>query len=236
MNSKPPHCTQINADHIPNVEEIHPDILLLNDFNGKIIIDDQPLELQGTFVIKYHNTSIKVKEKYFKIHEISNVQPLPAVLQLKDSSKPFEEILLLERIKGLEEKNTKELETMKIIGLTSISGLTIKIILLLGLSIAFIRKKNQYPKILRKRFEENSQSRTFALKERGVNTTHAQIISKNANDSIKDEAVVFPSPNETTNEADKDLITNNSKEGTLKTTSTKRLAFPWETQTQHLSQ
>lgn len=63
------NCIRTNADHISDTEEIYHGILLLNNFNGTIEIDGQPFALTGTFIIKHHNSTIKIEDKIFYIRQ-----------------------------------------------------------------------------------------------------------------------------------------------------------------------
>lgn len=61
MTNVEPNCMKINANHIPNQEEIEPGMILLNDFKGNVTMDNKSTLLQGTYIIIF--------------------QPLPALVQ-----------------------------------------------------------------------------------------------------------------------------------------------------------
>lgn len=106
LRSRPANCTDINNQHIPTVEEILPGSLLLNQFNGSILVNNDTLNITGTFVVQYHNATIVVNKRIFVSSEKPTSRPLPAIVQLESPSKAFEELLTLEAIKELHLNNT----------------------------------------------------------------------------------------------------------------------------------
>lgn len=152
LKSQPSSCKKINNQHIPTVEEIGSGTLLLNQYNGTINIDDNEVNLTGTFIIQYHNTSITADGKIYTSEEVSKIKPLPALLQPWSNKSEFEEVLSLKMIKDLHINNTKfiqllELENnVKHIGSYTLS--IIAIIIFITLVVKLYRKKEHHePKI-----------------------------------------------------------------------------------------
>lgn len=106
LRSQKADCTTINNQHIPPVEELAPGLILLNQFKGIITIDNETTTLQGTFLIRFHNTSISIEGRKYAYHEISTFNPIPALLQPTEQETKIEEVLSLEMIKELQYNNT----------------------------------------------------------------------------------------------------------------------------------
>lgn len=134
MKSQLPNCTRTNADHINDFEEIQPGILFLNDYNGTVLIDDQPLQLTGTFIIKHHNSTVRLHDKAFYVQEITYLEPLPAILQQSTAKDQLEEFLSLQIIKELEIRNRNKIaneDLISKISLTPNTGITVILIALI---------------------------------------------------------------------------------------------------------
>lgn len=99
--------------------------------------------LKGTFIIKHFNTTIEINGKVIATKEITQYQPLPAILQPSYKQNKIEEVLSLERVKELYLNRTKEislLETKRDI------NLSMNIILIVAVSIIIFlacRKRNK---------------------------------------------------------------------------------------------
>lgn len=115
-------CTKTNAQHIPPIEEISPGILLLNSYNGSLSLDEKLVNIQGTFLIKFHNVKIRIDGRTYDNKQISLANPLPAIIQPGNISANFEEILSLKMLKELHSSNTKEIETLQTEYRTSMFG------------------------------------------------------------------------------------------------------------------
>lgn len=111
--SKPYMCKEINNQHIPVVEEIAPGIVLLNQFRDNIYIDERKILLNGTYLIQFHNATVKAYQYVFQEAEITKYNPLPAVLQPPATKSQVAELLSLEMFKEIEMKNTKYIEELK---------------------------------------------------------------------------------------------------------------------------
>lgn len=114
IHSKPSNCTFINNSHIPTVQEILPGTLLLNQFNGTILISQEPYNLTGTFVIKFHNETVQVNGTTFSFSEINFSSPLPAMVQSMIKNPHVEEVLSLELIKELHTNNTEAIQLLNV--------------------------------------------------------------------------------------------------------------------------
>lgn len=115
IKSKPATCNLVDNHGIPSIEEIAPGTILLNQFNGTILVNNEPENLNGTYVVQFTNVSISITNKTYKFFETTQVQPLPAILQPKHLSQNIEETLSLEMVKELRANNTEAIDllTMK---------------------------------------------------------------------------------------------------------------------------
>lgn len=105
-------CTTTNAQHIPTIEEIQSGVLLLNQFNGNITINNLDHDLNGTYLLKFHNTSVKINNQYFRSFEASSLQIMPAVMQPTPQEKGRINLLSLESLSELHLNNTKEIQLL----------------------------------------------------------------------------------------------------------------------------
>ncbi|CAD7087867.1 unnamed protein product [Hermetia illucens] len=106
-------CNKISSQHIPTVEQIAPDMILANDFNGTINIEGAAQKLKVTFVIKFNNATIEVNSQTFISREVTSFEALPAILQLTPREKQYRELLSLEMMKELNINNTKQIELLR---------------------------------------------------------------------------------------------------------------------------
>lgn len=106
-------CKVNNHQHIPTIEEIDEGIILLNQFNGSITIDNKQQILIGTYLIKFHDTTITINGRNFSSKEISKFRILPPILQPENVRKEFQEHLSLELLKEIHINNTEQLELLK---------------------------------------------------------------------------------------------------------------------------
>lgn len=51
--------------HIPTIEEISPGTILLNQYNGTDYINGQSQNLSGTYVLQFHNVTVKISDKSY---------------------------------------------------------------------------------------------------------------------------------------------------------------------------
>lgn len=107
------NCTQVNNEHIPTIEEIESDLILLNQYDGTIKVNEEEIGLNGTYLVKYFNTTIYIDNREFFSKEVSGSKPLPAFLQPKANNVITEEVLSLERIQKINLENIKRLELIE---------------------------------------------------------------------------------------------------------------------------
>ncbi|KAH8294577.1 hypothetical protein KR054_009954, partial [Drosophila jambulina] len=113
LKSFPATCTYINNQHIRAIDEIAPGVILLNKFSGNVSINGTPTSLNGTFLIKFSNSSIQIDEQTFTNRDMVHYHPMPAILQTEMTINKIEEQLSLELVKELHLNNTKTLEILK---------------------------------------------------------------------------------------------------------------------------
>lgn len=113
LNSRPSKCHQTNSQHIPSVEEISEGVILLNQYDGEIIINSETQKLNGTYLIKFSNSSIKIDNMKFIATEKSAVQALPAILQHTPEEDEYREIMSVQLLKDLNIENTKTIELLQ---------------------------------------------------------------------------------------------------------------------------
>lgn len=141
-------CPLVNNQHIPSMEEISPDVLFLNQFNGPVRVDNETIWLNGTYIIKHVNTRIEVNNKLFETNEVTKHQPLPAILQPKSKAAAVEEELSLEMMKELSLNGTAQislLNTKNTINLATNISLTVVVLLSIMFYLVpkLLRKKNK---------------------------------------------------------------------------------------------
>lgn len=112
LNSKTSNCTVTDNKTVPTVEEVSPGVILLNNFNETILINNVAQRLIGSYVIQYSNTTLSISDKSYSFFEISHIQPLPAILQPRESVLSIEETLSLESIKEIQISNTKAINLL----------------------------------------------------------------------------------------------------------------------------
>ncbi|XP_050339363.1 uncharacterized protein LOC126765684 [Bactrocera neohumeralis] len=152
LRSEPAECTQINNQHIPSIENIFPGIILLNQYNGTIQIDNQKINLVGSYAVQYRNSTVLIDNQKHSFNEILTSKPLPAILQSNISSNKEEEILSLEMMKELHINNTNHLQTLQTTHtaalITNFSLVVICLISLATIGTAPIIRKNCKTKLI----------------------------------------------------------------------------------------
>jgi len=106
-------CVTINNHHIPTSEEIEPGIIYLNQYNNTIVFGNTSRRLEGTFLIKFHNETIKINNRLFTSKEESTLHPVPAITQPKPTILELQEYLSLEMLKELHINNTEKLQLLQ---------------------------------------------------------------------------------------------------------------------------
>lgn len=202
LRSQNADCTSINNQHIPSVELLSPGLIFLNQYKGPVIIDNETVTLEGTFIIKFHNSTLSIDGRTYTYHEITTFNPIPALLQPTKQEKQMEEVLSLEMINELQFNNTQIIDQLnrnsKIASIMNLSlGSIVIMIMAYGLWKTLIKNRNKFnisKKITHKRqtedfrtieiqekvsettnqviYNEPNQTRTFGLEGGGVNSTN----------------------------------------------------------------
>lgn len=143
-------CNATNTQHIPTVEEISPGIILLNNFNGTILIDTLPQTLNGTFLIKFDNLTLNIEGRPFVSKSKSKFQVLPAILHPLPNEEDLKKILSLEMLNELHINNTETLELLQTeSNINKFSSYTlIAITSLMFLAITYLCRKHGNTKII----------------------------------------------------------------------------------------
>lgn len=137
IKSKPANCSLTDNRNVPTVDEISPGTILLNEFNGTLSINGESRNLTGTFLIQFRNESISILDKVYNFFETTQIKPLPAILQPRNSNPYVEEKLSLEMVKEIQLNNTEAISLLNVknawnaginIGMTSIALLSIIIL------------------------------------------------------------------------------------------------------------
>lgn len=114
FKNKVGNCTQVNNEHVPAVEEIASDLLMLNQYMGIIQVNKEAITLNGTFLVRFFNTTVNIEGREYFSKEISGKKPLPAPLQPKAWNSKTEEIISLQSLQKLNVGNIKRLEILEI--------------------------------------------------------------------------------------------------------------------------
>uniref|UniRef100_A0A1A9V8F0 Uncharacterized protein n=1 Tax=Glossina austeni TaxID=7395 RepID=A0A1A9V8F0_GLOAU len=113
IRSKPSNCTLINNFHFSiyhfTVQEIFPHALLLNQFNGTILVGQELYNVNDTYLIIFRNETLTLNGKLFSFSETSFLKPLPAVLQPRFANPHFVKNLTIELNKEMHLNNTKSI-------------------------------------------------------------------------------------------------------------------------------
>lgn len=140
LNSRASNCTRINNQHVPSVEEVAPGILLLNQYTGSIEVNEEMIPLDGSYLIQFHNTSIRIQNQVFKSTEVVGYKPLPAVLQPTSIRKDTEELLSLQMIKELHAKNSEYIDLLETRNKYNGAAIITLLILFAALIIVYLLK------------------------------------------------------------------------------------------------
>lgn len=197
------NCTITNSHHVPTIEEITPGLLLINSYNGSLKIDNDVIQLQGTFLIRYDNASLMIQQKNYTNKNKLFVKPLPAVIKSLGATGNHEEVLSLQYLNELNIANIQQINALntkyKISLFTGSSVIVISLIILIALAARKIitnRKSKVTIEINTKNSEDNhpkpmqrstlsadhtsmlSNEDAACFKGGGVNTMCAQTITQ----------------------------------------------------------
>ncbi|XP_067631741.1 uncharacterized protein [Eurosta solidaginis] len=135
-------CSTMSGQHISGVEEVQPGIILLNNFNGQIEVNEAPQELNGTHLIQFYNSTVKINNQLYRNIASQPFEAIPSVLQLTPAEKGHMDILSLEVLQELHINNTKRIDFLRKTTF-SIGTLTIvTIIALVGILIITRTRKS----------------------------------------------------------------------------------------------
>lgn len=139
------NCTQVNNEHVPAVEEIGTDLILLNQYQGTISLNKEMTYLNGTYLIKHFNSTIEIDGRQYYSKEITGNKPLPAFLQPKSFDERVEEVISLELLKQLNTKNIKRLDILEVRNLSTIGICGFAVSVLMIITIFLLRGKLHKP-------------------------------------------------------------------------------------------
>lgn len=106
-------CKEISNQNVASIDEISPGLILLNQFTGILNMKNETYNLNGTFLVKFDNTTITINNRSFTSKEISTFQALPAILQPTPREKKYRQLLSLELMKELHINNTNEIQLLE---------------------------------------------------------------------------------------------------------------------------
>lgn len=165
------NCTKTNNDHVPTIEEIESDLLLLNQYNGNVTINDEKLKVNGTFLIRHQNVRIELGNQKIFSTQVSGSKPLPAFLQPKDTREAAEEVLSLEGLKKFNIENIKKLESLEERETWTVG--TILVLIIIGMAIWAIRKIwHKKPHKVTEELPETTEEMTEEITSRKTRSLH----------------------------------------------------------------
>lgn len=106
-------CPFLTNPKTPQIEEIFPGVILLNDFRDTVEIDRIKQPLSGTFLIKFTNSTIVIQNNTYRNYEYSEIRTIPTLLQPTPVETRLENILTFETLQELHINNTHEIQTIK---------------------------------------------------------------------------------------------------------------------------
>lgn len=180
LKGRKSYCPTTSGFHIPEIESVIPGLVMLNEFNGTIQVNEEQINLTGTYLIQYRNTSLKIADQEYSFTETVQFKPLPAIIRAP-SINSYEEILSLEMIKDLEIRNRNKIANVDLsskINLTFNTGIIVILIILIILLLVRLRKnKLRHNLVLNSKEKEITMlgtnpmpTGTSALEKGGVNT------------------------------------------------------------------
>uniref|UniRef100_A0A1B0C432 Uncharacterized protein n=1 Tax=Glossina palpalis gambiensis TaxID=67801 RepID=A0A1B0C432_9MUSC len=104
---KKPTCNIVNSQHFPVIDEISSRVILLNGFSGTVEVETEQQLLNGTFLIRFHNVSIRVNGKTYISKEIPTYKVLPSILQLMPEEKERRRLVSLQMLDELQINNIR---------------------------------------------------------------------------------------------------------------------------------
>lgn len=113
LQDKNSSCIKSNAEHVPNIEEISDGILFLNNINKTIISPTMNYHLEGTYLIRFSNATLKIDEETYFSLEAPEMIPLMNKMQGTPFEKSRLHILSLESLQELHLDNIKSIHFIK---------------------------------------------------------------------------------------------------------------------------
>lgn len=142
----------------------------MNQFNGTIKTDGVPHDLNGTFLITFHNSTISISGRTFISKEESTYHALPAILQTNPEEDHYRELLSLEMMRELHINNTDKIErlqTRKVFHQWASYGSLISTSLIIVLlAICFAKTRRQTQINIHQKKEDISQASTDLEKKK----------------------------------------------------------------------
>lgn len=118
-----------------------PGLILLNGYKGIISLDKREISLNGTFLVKFHNSSIIIENKTYFSKHITMARPLPAIVQSLNKVSSYEEVLSLKMLRNLHLNNLEEIRDLIHKSRAAlITSLTFPGIFIIGLICLLIKK------------------------------------------------------------------------------------------------
>lgn len=106
-------CDKTSDIKVATIDEISPGNLLLNGFRGRLEAENTTHYLNGTYLVKFHNTTIMIDDQVYVSREMSTVHVLPAILQPTPEGKLQRQHLSLEMLKEIHINNMDRIEILK---------------------------------------------------------------------------------------------------------------------------
>lgn len=107
-------CDYTTAYHIPEIEIITPGLIILNNFNDNIIFNKEKHFLNGTFLIKFENETITIKNSNYSNFETISYQAKNTIYQPTPLEKEHINFLSLESLEQLHINNTDQIQNLKV--------------------------------------------------------------------------------------------------------------------------
>ncbi len=134
-------CSTTNGHHVPTLEEVKQGVILLNRFDGRLVADEISQPINGTHVIIFNNSTIKINDQQFSNIEAGTIETIPTILQPIPLEKDHIELLSLEALKDLHIKNADEISYIKN-ATFSLGGLTMTAIPIIIIIIYILKKRS----------------------------------------------------------------------------------------------
>ncbi|XP_060648628.1 uncharacterized protein LOC132786186 [Drosophila nasuta] len=113
LNHSRPYCNTVNSQHVPDHEEILTGTILLNDYTGSIQIDQDEVDLKGSYLIQFENSTIRIGDDEYEAGEARYAEAIPPLFQMMAEKTKAEEVLSLQVLGELNINNTRRLDTLR---------------------------------------------------------------------------------------------------------------------------